>query len=1782
MKTINDRYEIIESLSKEANWIEYLVKDTQDDGVKRIRIFDTEMSNYEFIAKMETEFINLKNIVHENLLALKEFQPIYSINGSRISRKQYFYTYEHYDDEQVVHYLDLNKSEINSALVQLVKAIRFLHHRGFIYKYLSFDNILFIRSKNKILVKVKEIANIFVNDYNFKMDHDHFNQFIAPEIMWGDDIDKTVDIYSLGVIFYYLYYKMDFSNRQLSQALRSSGTNDIHKFIVKATSHIKEERHAGMHEFITELSRLIWLDVSYDDAPYYNQFFDDTKIVGRESILKDITTLMHEKYMKALNYNAIYIKGETGIGKTRILREIFQIAKFNRYPYFWVATNKEQNKIFPTVYQIVNHILNQDDASPMLLQKYALELSSVCPHMSERLKIKQEKLLNLEENSLRILNRIFNFFLEYTSDKFMVLFIDNENKVSDAEQYFYNMLLNYSGMSNYLLILSGPDSTQNIRKKNKFVRTIKLPSLTLEETGEIVKYSLGIDHIPYKLTHRLMMENQGKASITKKILKKLWLDGHIFFDIENDCWNLESFDDKYVFEFYESTRENYELQLSELPENYIEYLKKLSVIRNSFNMNFIFQFCHIDEETGYTFLSDMEAKRILNKRISDVEYVFVFYDNDFKKVLMDMLDEDERIALYRQAANYYENRFMAFQEINEPMVDYLLLSGAVDLAADYCILFAEHFQKQFNNLKASELYERAYEIFLESDKIQIAMETGLKLVRQLIKLGKIELAHTYVNKLTDYIDEMDADFKVDLDLEQASIMYYKNDVDRSSKLSRNCIDAAVDIKYVEGEYRAVQMLCKCLTHYADLDQHQVLALKYLQKSITEKNLLQEAVFHNELGANYLYRNAFDQSLESFTKSLECYQSLKDEENIIKLYNNIGVVHFEGNGDYLVARDFFRKAYTHALNRNYVVATPIHLNNLGETYFIEGRYEMAIKYFEEAHSVAEKIGDKSSDLLSLLNLCATLIQVESYSKAYTLMNRLEHEFSTFEKSSYNKLDYYLLHLDFFLAMNSIMQVDHWKYELSSIPVDDVTRTFKLKIVDLYLNYMKNDLIKERTGFFDDQFDLLVNDVSKPSEVKLVRNFLLDVLIDLVNQQDYITAEKLFRWDVVLSKKYNTKSVRLKSEVIAAALSDYSIERIENHIASIEEVSQELLWKVYMILGNEYLSQGNLYQALRYYLMALDVVYDLTNLVPLEYKETYILYDNSKMALKNKINRITGRLLSLDGVLQNTIYDERFETVDDFFDLSQLNRLYHSQEFIKLARENMQTQESLLFDTSIDLIKNLEKDEITNLRMIINYLKQLTLAERGFIYLLDESDQVGEIISTTNNKSTYDVNRLINILGNDIEGVYVAKIDPKTNIQLLSVDQKGLMCFPIYETASDNSSQVNRKEDLLLSKQKIVGYVFLDSTNLINRFDEETFKQAKSFINLIYVFIDNYNLKRISTIDKLTGVYLRKHLEQQFAIHMNISRQYNYNLSLIMLDIDKFKFVNDTYGHRKGDEILSKIGSLLKNSVRSSDYVARYGGEEFIILLPEADSSVGYKVAEKIRTLIDENRLLGDEVPLTVSLGVATYPKDGANEEELIEKADQALYYSKNNGRNQSTSWDEKLIKERHRYDQLTGILTGNISSDTRNVKAVMDILNQLNHNITREESIKNTFISLLDITEGDEIQFILYDHEHEIEEVLYKKKGQDEIKNMMVLDQRLIEQIKTNIVDRYFIDWEGFKRYDIGDKDPSWKSYIVVKMYEGSKMGILSIAVDITEKEFDFSNYNFVEALKPVLEHILFD
>ncbi|MBV1909914.1 MAG: GGDEF domain-containing protein [Kangiellaceae bacterium] len=163
--------------------------------------------------------------------------------------------------------------------------------------------------------------------------------------------------------------------------------------------------------------------------------------------------------------------------------------------------------------------------------------------------------------------------------------------------------------------------------------------------------------------------------------------------------------------------------------------------------------------------------------------------------------------------------------------------------------------------------------------------------------------------------------------------------------------------------------------------------------------------------------------------------------------------------------------------------------------------------------------------------------------------------------------------------------------------------------------------------------------------------------------------------------------------------------------------------------------------------------------------------------------------------------------------------------------------------------------------------------------------------------------------------------------------------------------------------------------------------------------SYELEILSTTDSLTNTYNRLKLDDVFIKEIARSNRYNSELSVIMLDIDFFKNVNDEFGHIAGDQILIKFAELLKTNLRDNDILGRWGGEEFLVICTGIDSTKAVLAAEKLRKII-ENENFSPASNLTASFGIAGWKK-GDTEESIVARADQAMYTSKHQGRNRVT-------------------------------------------------------------------------------------------------------------------------------------------------------------------------------------
>jgi diguanylate cyclase (GGDEF)-like protein len=166
--------------------------------------------------------------------------------------------------------------------------------------------------------------------------------------------------------------------------------------------------------------------------------------------------------------------------------------------------------------------------------------------------------------------------------------------------------------------------------------------------------------------------------------------------------------------------------------------------------------------------------------------------------------------------------------------------------------------------------------------------------------------------------------------------------------------------------------------------------------------------------------------------------------------------------------------------------------------------------------------------------------------------------------------------------------------------------------------------------------------------------------------------------------------------------------------------------------------------------------------------------------------------------------------------------------------------------------------------------------------------------------------------------------------------------------------------------------------------------------------NRQLEQIALADPLTGIGNRKAFDQHLAAELERSRRYGKPMSLLMMDIDRFKQVNDTYGHVAGDAVLKEVATLIRTMLRGCDFAARYGGEEFAVIAGETGIEAAGQLAERLRLAIQGRRIAGPKGPLqiTVSIGVASVGGGcpGIEPIHLVAAADRMLYQAKESGRN----------------------------------------------------------------------------------------------------------------------------------------------------------------------------------------
>ncbi|MFH1259009.1 MAG: diguanylate cyclase [Elusimicrobiota bacterium] len=228
-------------------------------------------------------------------------------------------------------------------------------------------------------------------------------------------------------------------------------------------------------------------------------------------------------------------------------------------------------------------------------------------------------------------------------------------------------------------------------------------------------------------------------------------------------------------------------------------------------------------------------------------------------------------------------------------------------------------------------------------------------------------------------------------------------------------------------------------------------------------------------------------------------------------------------------------------------------------------------------------------------------------------------------------------------------------------------------------------------------------------------------------------------------------------------------------------------------------------------------------------------------------------------------------------------------------------------------------------------------------------------------------------------------------------------PIYGQQAEFQILKKLKCELLvpfIEKEVLKGLLVLGPKLSNKPFTEDDLEFLSTLANLGGLSLENAQLYTMAITDGLTNLYVQRYFTLRLDDEIRRAKRYQHKTSLLMIDIDHFKLVNDTYGHLAGNKVLVEIADVLKKTTRGIDLLSRYGGEEFAVLMPETDRDSAMILAERLRKKTEETivKVKEGNIKVTISLGLATFPENAGTSFDLIDHADTMLYQAKEGGRN----------------------------------------------------------------------------------------------------------------------------------------------------------------------------------------
>lgn len=1471
--TVANRYLLVKLLGQGGMGEVYQATDTELGKEVALKVLSKMHSDH--VAFFDNEFLTLAKLKHPYLAEVYDFGCI-EIGGSE---RRYF-TMELVNGENIEKFVrrqtTVSHTVICPLLVQILEALAYIHSRKIIHGDIKPSNILICHEGNQPRVKLIDFG--LSTSMNWIKEPEVIAgtiDYLSPERIQGKFLDRRSDIYSLGVVLYELLSGRPLFKGRPSEILTQHLTvvpvnptvynpdlpSRLDKIVLRMLQKDPARRYQNTQEIISDLSEITDCRITVESRKMIESYVMSGGFVGREEILGALRS-MTEHIQKTRRGEMALVFGETGVGKSRLMREFKRFIQTNTYPIFSYTCYDDRSAEYKPVTELLRQMVKWSESfAPRIFEEHTAGLQPLLPEFFEL----GEKIIPVhfsESDRIRLQDAIFRFVLQIAQERPIIIYIDDAQWVDkgtqDVLRYFLRNIRDIP-LGIVLNLNTDYPETDKLRSLFKSIQPVielSLSNFTREQIRELVASMLGIDDIPEILIDQLMSQTLGNPLFIEEYMKTMADEGLLLR--QNNTW---VFDIEYIDRIMvHGLDDALNRRLAGLNNKQLDILKIFAVANQSLSFEVIARVGDYKPEILQEILLTLQSDKIIYPELSEGKIHYTFYHNKFRSLIYAHLSEPERVDLHLRFARVMEQ---GIQESPQPAVEKYRRVEAI----------AYHYQQGQDG-------DRAIAYLLEAGKKSRALYAITA------SLQYYEDAHHWLDEESrqgKYIDERLQVHEILGELYQLQGMHEK------------AIDQFTRMYAVAESQNRLREEAKALERIGVINT----TLGHITAALT--NLANAEAIYRELDHRQgladvlsLFGNAYsslgdmEQAIRYYHESLALRQEEGDPERIAACYNNLALL-YSNRGDYDTALNYHRQAISLRGSAGAEADLSVSHLNLGGLLLNKGDYEQSEEHYRKGLELKRLHGDKPGEAVALRGLGVVYTNLGEYDHA----RRYFEEAFDIERRIDNPIGlamtfYYQAELE---ICSGYYDVAMGKYE-QALRIVQASHHRRLESTILYRQGRLYFFIGDRQRAMENMtqaLDLAIKIKFQP-QVAEIRSFTgyLHILDNDPGSMKMITegvakARQIGNFWIICECEYLQAYAHLHLSEYEASL------RVCHDLLSYTEKinNREYNAKILLLMTHIFIKMRQWEDALACVTKARTIAETL-RMPYIEMKtENYFgqIYFHQRQWNDARIH-----LQSFQDILRELLFHipesyhplyreakSRFEDVD--FDLPEkLEAQIREEEKIQ---EQAAVGHAILKDTlsRIDAAQTVSMKElhaiyemaqtinsILDLNQLLEKIMDIVIetvhAERGMIFLKEGQEWTVHVARNISKETIRDVTEVSHSIIESVSstGKAIFAIDArddqrfKDKKSIVQLDIVSFMCIP------------------LNIKNESIGVVYVDNRNMVGRFNQKNLDFLSLFANLAGIAIENARLHAQLTNENIKlkeeNILLKSEITRQFEIETNI--------------------------------------------------------------------------------------------------------------------------------------------------------------------------------------------------------------------------------------------------------------------------------------------------------------------------